>query len=131
LNQKIYGQIETWRNQPIEGEYAYVYLDGIWLKRSWGGEVKKVAVLIAIGVDQEGYRQVLGVAEGMKEDAESWRALLRHLKGRGLRGVELLDSDKCMGLEEALGVFYPDAAWQRCVEHFICTVLSVVPKGKS
>src|SRR5512138_2970127 len=81
LNQKIYQQIETWRNQPIEGEYAYVYLDGIWLKRSWGGEVKKVAVLIAIGVDQEGYRQVLGVAEGM-EDAESWRGFLRYLKRR-------------------------------------------------
>src|SRR5690606_40734187 len=102
-NQSMYLQIETWRNRPIEGEHAYVYLDGIWLKRSWGGEVKKGAVLIAIGVDQEGYRQVLGVAEGMKEDAESWRAFLRYLKRRGLRGVELFVSDKCLGLVEALG----------------------------
>lgn len=131
LNQKIYQQIETWRNHPIEGEYAYVYLDGIWLKRSWGGEVKKVAVLVAIGVDQDGYRQVLGVAEGMKEDAESWRGFLRHLKGRGLSGVELFVSDKCLGLVEALGEFYPDAAWQRCVVHFYRNVLSVVPKGKA
>jgi transposase-like protein len=57
-----------------------VYLDGIWLKRSWDGEVKNVAVLVAIGVDQDGYRQILGVVEGAKEDAESWRQFLRHLK---------------------------------------------------
>src|SRR4051812_27817759 len=71
MAQKVYGQIEAWRNRKIEGQHAYVYLDGIWLKRSWGGEVKNVAVLIAIGVDQEGYRAVLGVAEGAKEDAQS------------------------------------------------------------
>lgn len=131
LNQKIYGQIEAWRNRPIEGEHAYVYLDGIWLKRSWGGEVKKVAVLIAIGVDEQGFREVLGVAEGMKEDAEGWRSFLRHLKGRGLRGVRLFVSDKCLGLVEALGEFYPESAWQRCVVHFYRNVLSVVPRGKA
>lgn len=131
LNQKIYQQIECWRNQPIEGSHAYVYLDGIWLKRSWGGQVKKVAVLIAIGVDSEGYRQILGVAEGMKEDAESWREFLRYLKGRGLSGVELFVSDKCLGLLEVLGEFYPEAAWQRCVVHFYRNVLSVVPRGKA
>src|SRR5215211_3645319 len=51
LNQKVYGQIEAWRNRPIDGEHPYIYLDGIWLKRSWGGEVKTVAVLVAIGVN--------------------------------------------------------------------------------
>jgi len=101
LNQKIYGQIEAWRNRPIEGEHAYVYLDGIWLKRSWGGEVKNVAVLVAIGVNQEGFREILGVAEGAREDAESWRTFLRHLKERGLKGVRLFISDKCLGLVEA------------------------------
>ena len=66
LNQKIYAQIEAWRNRPIEGEHPYVYLDGIWLKRSWGGEVKNVAVLVAIGVRSDGYREILGVAEGLR-----------------------------------------------------------------
>ncbi len=84
LNQKLYKRIDAWRNRPIEGEFAYVSLDGIWLKRSWGGEVKNVAVLVAIGVDQDGYRQVPGVCEGTKEDAESWQGFLRHLKERGL-----------------------------------------------
>jgi putative transposase len=130
LNQKIYQQIDAWRNRQIAGEYAYVYLDGIWLKRSWGGEVKNLAVLIAIGVDQEGYREVLGVAEGAKEDAESWRSFLRQLKARGLSGVKLFITDKCLGLIEALGEFYPAAAWQRCVVHFYRNVFTVVPRGK-
>jgi len=131
LNQQLYERIEAWRNQPITGRFAYVYLDGIWLKRSWGGEVKKVAVLVAIGVDQDGYRQILGVVEGAKEDAESWRQFLRHLKERGLAGVELVTSDKCLGLVEALGEFYPEAAWQRCMVHWFRNVLSVIPTGKA
>ena len=130
LNQKIYMQIEAWRNRPIEGQHAYVYLDGIWLKRSWGGEVKNVAVLVAIGVREDGYREILGVVEGVKEDTGSWRNFLRHLKERGLQGVRLFVSDKCLGLVEALGEFYPDAAWQRCMVHWYRNVMSVVPKGK-
>jgi transposase-like protein len=131
LNKKIYGQIETWRNQPLQGEHPYVYLDGIWLKRTWGGEVRNVAVLVAVGVNRDGYREVLGVMEGAKEDTESWRTFLRHLKGRGLTGVRLVISDKCLGLVEALGEFYPEAAWQRCVVHFYRNVFTVVPRGKA
>jgi putative transposase len=130
LNQKIYTQIEAWRNRPIEGEHAYVYLDGIWLKRSWGGEVKNVAVLVAIGVRSDGYRAILGVVEGTKEDTESWRTFLRHLKQRGLERVQLFVSDKALGLIEALGEFYPEAGWQRCMVHWYRNVMSVVPKGK-
>lgn len=131
LNQKIYAQIETWRNRPIEGEHAYVFLDGIWLKRCWGGEVKNVAVLVAIGVGSDGYREILGVSEGAKEDSESWRNFLRHLKSRGLKGVQLVISDKCLGLVEALAEFYPEAAWQRCAVHFYRNVFTVVPKSKA
>ncbi|KKR03211.1 MAG: Transposase mutator type [Candidatus Uhrbacteria bacterium GW2011_GWF2_39_13] len=98
LNKQIYGKIEEWRNRPIEGEFAYVYLDGIYLKRSWGGEMKNVAVLVAIGVDADGYRTVLGFSEGCKEDKASWSNFLRYLKGRGLRGVKLFISDKCLFL---------------------------------
>jgi putative transposase len=131
LNQKIYVTIEEWRNQPIGDEYAYVYLDGIWLKRSWGGEVHNVAILVAIGVRRDGYREVLGVCEGAKEDKESWRNFLRHLKDRGLKGVKLVISDKCLGLIEALAEFYPEARWQRCVVHWYRNVLRLVPKGKA
>jgi putative transposase len=62
LNKKIYGTIEAWRNRPIEGEHPYVYLDGIVLKRSWAGEVRNVSLLVAIGVNAEGYREILASA---------------------------------------------------------------------
>ena len=130
LNQKIYGRIEEWRNWPIEGEYAYVYLDGIWLKRSWGGEVRNITVLVAIGVRSDGYREIIGVAEGVKEDLESWRGFLRYLKSRGLKGMRLFISDKCLGLVEALGEFYPEAQWQRCMVHWYRNVFTVTPRGR-
>jgi putative transposase len=130
LNQKLYERIETWRNEPIQGDHPYVYLDGIWLKRSWAGEVRNVSVLVAVGVDQEGFRDILGVMEGPKEDLESWRAFLRHLKERGLKGIRLIVSDKCMGLVEAAGEFYPAALWQRCVVHWYRNIFSEVPSTK-
>jgi putative transposase len=130
LNQKIYVHIDGWRNRPIEGEHPYVFVDGIWLKRAWGGEVENVAVLVAIAVGADGYREILAVCEGTKEDKESWRNFLRHLKQRGLKGVRLVISDKCLGLTEALGEFFPEAQWQRCVVHWYRNVFTAVPKGK-
>ena len=66
LNKKIYGTIEAWRNRPIEGEHPYVYLDGMVLKRSWAGEVRNVSLLVAIAVNGEGYREILGICEGAR-----------------------------------------------------------------
>ena len=130
LNKKIYGTIEAWRNRPIKSSYPFIYLDGISLKRSWAGEVRNVSVLVCIGVNEDGCREILGVAEGAREDAESWRTFLRYLKQRGLKGVELIISDKSLGLVEVLGEFYQKAQWQRCVVHFYRNVFTAVPKGK-
>ena len=76
--------------QPITGEHPYVFVDGVYLKRSWGGEVQNVSVLVAVGVNEEGYREILGVAEGSREDKGSWGNFLRYLKERGLKGVRLM-----------------------------------------
>ena len=130
LNQKVYQQIDDWRNKPIEGKHPYVYLDGTYLKRSWGGEVKNVAILVAIGVAEDGYREVLGIAEGGKEDKASWLKFMRHLKERGLDGTRLFVSDACLGLVESLGEVFPEACWQRCVVHWYRNAWSCVPKGK-
>jgi len=130
LNKKIYEEIEKWRNLPLENHYAYVYLDGIWMKRSWGGEVKNISVLVAIGVNQDGFREIIGVAEGTKEDKDSWQRFLRYLKERGLSNVDLFISDKSLGLVESIPEFYPDAKWQRCIVHFYRNVFSMVPQGK-
>jgi len=127
LNKKVYTHIEAWRSRPIEGEYPYVYLDGIVLKRSWAGEVRNVSVLVAIGVGEDGYRKVLGITEGHKEDKAGWSAFLKHLKDRGLSGVRLIISDACMGLVESAAEFYPEAQWQRCTVHFYRNIFTVVP----
>jgi len=130
LNQKIYKRIETWCNRPIEDEFPYLYLDGIVLKRTWADEVRNVSVLVAIGVDSEGFRHVLGVREGAKEDKAGWSGFLRHLKKRGLKNVKLIISDACLGLTESAGDFYPEAKWQRCIVHFYRNVFTVVPRSK-
>ena len=109
LNKKVYKHIERWRTQKIEGDDAYVYLDGIVLKRSWGGDVKNVSVLAAIGVDSDGYRRILGVSEGYKEDKAGWLGFLKELKERGLTGVRLMISDACLGLVESIAEVFPDA----------------------
>ena len=128
LNQKIYGSIEQWRMRPIDEVYPYIFLDGIYLKRSWGGEMQHVSVLVAIGVNNDGYREILGIAEGLREDKESWSNFLRYLKERGLKGVKLVVSDKCLGLFEVVGDFFPEAKWQRCVVHWYRNAFSICPK---
>jgi putative transposase len=85
----------------------------LWLKRSWGGEVHNVSLLVRTGENDEGFREAWAVAEGSKEDKASWTALLRHLKERGLKGVRLFVSDKRLGLVESLGELYPEVLWQR------------------
>src|SRR3974390_1247066 len=130
LNKKIYGTLEAWRNRAIEGEHPYVYLDGIVLKRSWAGEVRNVSLLVAIGVNDNGYREILGICEGAKEDKAGWSAFLKHLKERGLKGIRLIISDACLGLAESAAEFFPEAAWQRCVVHWYRNIFSHVPSTK-
>jgi putative transposase len=130
LNQKIYRHIEAWRNRAIDGQFTYLYLDGVILKRSWAGEVCNVSVLVAIGIGTDGFRQILGVAECEKEDLEGWRGFLHHLKDRGLQGVRLIVSDACRGLTEAAAEVFADSDWQRCVVHVYRNVFSHVPNGK-
>ncbi len=130
LNKKVYVHIEKWRNRPLKGTYPYVYLDGIFLKRCCGGEVENVSILVAIAVDDDGYREIIGAAEGAKEDKASWLEFLRSLKERGLSGTQLFVGDKCLGLVETIGEVFPQAKYQRCVVHFYRNVFSVVPHGK-
>lgn len=90
LNQKIYGKIDELRNRPLVGDFPYVFLDGLWLKRNWGGEVKNASVLVALGVAQSGYREILGVSEGAKEDKASWAAEQERRSGQTLRTADKL-----------------------------------------
>lgn len=128
LNQKAYVHIEEWRNRKLHARYPYVYVDGIYLKRNWGGEYENVSILVAIGVDEDGYREVIGAREGLKEDKESWKGFFVWLKERGLDGVRMVVGDKCLGMCETLGEVFPGAKYQRCTVHFYRNVFSATPR---
>lgn len=108
-------------------KYPYVYVDGIYLRGNWGGKYENVAILVAIAVDEDGYREVLGAAEGMKEDKASWISFFQWLKGPG---VKLIVGDKCLAMLEVVGEVFPEATYQRRVVHFYRNVFSVVPKSR-
>ena len=128
LNKKAYENIERWRNRKLSSDpYPYVYVDGIFLKRCWGEEFENISVLVAIGVTSDGYREILGAAEGLKEDLESWKNFFVWLKSRGLTGVKLIIGDKAYGMVEAISQVFPEAKYQRCTVHFYRNVFSVVP----
>jgi putative transposase len=97
------------------------------MKRSWAGEVRNVSLLVASAVNSEGFREILGICEGAKEDKSGWSAFLRHLVERGLKGVRLIISDACRGLVESAAEYLPDAQWQRCMVHFYRNIFSHVP----
>lgn len=126
---KVYGEIEAWRKRPLDSECPYVFMDGVWHKRFWGGSVENVSVLVAIGVDGDGRREVIGVAEGMKEDSASWEQFVRSMIERGLGGVGLVVGDRCAGLVSTVSSMLPNARYQRCMVHFMRNVLSKVPPG--
>jgi transposase-like protein len=130
LNKKAYEHIEQWRTRPLSGKYPYVYVDGVYLKRSWGGEIQNVSVLVAIGVNEDGCREIIGAAEGMKEDKDSWRSFFVWLKERGLEGVRLIIGDKNLGMLETIPEVFPDARYQRCTVHFYRNIFSVTPRNK-
>lgn len=130
LNEKAYRSVEEWRSRPLAGEYPYVFIDGIYLKRSWGGSYENVSILVAIGVDGDGRREIIGCAEGFTESKDSWREFLLWLKGRGLSGVRMVTGDKCQGMVGALEEVFPQARYQRCTVHFYRNVFSKVPKQK-
>ena len=131
LNHKAYAQIEEWRNRKLEVEYPYVYLDGIYLKKNWGGSIENIAILVALGVNSAGNREIIGAAEGGKEDKESWLQFLRSLKERGLNGTRLMIGDKCLGLVDAINEVFPKADYQRCFVHLIRNVLRDVPRKRA
>ena len=114
---RVYAQIDQWRQRPLSQPYPYVFMDGVWHKRSWGGAVENVSVLVAIGVGSDGHREVIGVAEGMKEDATSWRNFIASLIARGPGGVRMVTGDRCAGLVNTVGELLPEAHHQRCMVH--------------
>ncbi len=116
-------QLEAWRNRPLEGEWPYLFVDALYQKARHNGRVVSMAVLIVVGVNDEGYRSVLAVEVAHSENEADYDDLFRALSGRGLRGVKLVVSDDHKGLKAAVQRNFPGVAWQRCQVHFMRNLL--------
>lgn len=128
LNKKLDGELARFAGRELEEEYPYLIVDARYEKVRENGVIQSRAVQVAIGIDWEGRRQVLGVELANRESATSWREFLLKLKGRGLRGVRLVVSDDHAGLKKAIGEVLPEAAWQRCYVHFLRNALDHLPR---
>lgn len=112
-------RVAEFRNRPLDaGPYTFVWLDALTQKVREGGRVVNVHCLVAVGVNAEGQREVLGLDVAAAEDGAGWLAFLRGLVARGLTGVQLVVSDAHAGLVEAIGAALPGTAWQRCRTHW-------------
>ncbi|WP_117215882.1 IS256 family transposase [Allorhizocola rhizosphaerae] len=123
-------QVEAFRSRPLDsGHYTFVSLDALTMKVRENGRTVNVACLVAVGVNVEGYREVLGLDVVSDEDGAGWLAFLRSLTARGLKGVKLVISDAHRGLVNAIAATLPGAAWQRCRTHYLRNLLTKVPKS--
>jgi putative transposase len=130
ITSRLEGQPRDWRQRPLgEKAYPYLYLDATYLKVRWGASVTSMALLACVGVDEEGFREVLAVEVAGSEKGAAYASLLRGLLDRGLRGVRLVASDDHEGIKAAVCGELPGVDWQRCVVHFERNVLSHVPSS--
>lgn len=117
-----------WRERPLaEKTYPYLYLDATYLKVRWGSSVSSMALLACVGVDEEGFREILAVEVAGSEKGAAYASVLRGLLDRGLKGVRLVVSDDHEGIKAAVSGELPGVDWQRCVVHFERNVLAHVP----
>jgi putative transposase len=131
INQRLDEELERFMCRQLEEEYSYVILDARYERVRQDGIISSRAVLVAIGVDWEGRRQVLGVELANRESSSSWKEFLLRLKSRGLRGVLYVVSDDHPGLKSAIAQVLPEALWQRCYVHFLRNALDYLPRRKA
>ncbi len=123
-------EVASFRGRPLDGgPYRLVSLDALALKVREEGRIVSAAALIAIGVNREGHREILGLDVVTSEDGTAWTSFLRDLVARGLAGVALVTSDAHEGLKGAIAAVLPGAGWQRCRTHFARNLLAKVPKS--
>lgn len=122
-------QVEAFRQRPLTRRYPYLWLDATHLKVREGGRVTSNAVVVAYALNDDGYRELVGVDAGCSESESFWLEFLRGLVARGLTGVQLVVSDAHAGLTKAIRAVFAGAAWQRCTVHFMRNVQAKVPKS--
>ena len=128
LCEEIDGKVKAFLDRPIEGDWPYLWLDATYVKVRQNSRVVSVAVIVAVGVNSDGRREVLGMDIGPSEAETFWTAFLRKLRQRGLRGVKLVVSDAHEGLKAAVAKLL-HASWQRCRVHFARNALAYAGKN--
>ncbi|RVL11855.1 IS256-like element ISRm5 family transposase, partial [Sinorhizobium meliloti] len=128
INKRLDESLKAFAERSLEEPFAYLILDARYEKVREAGVVMSQAVLIAVGIDWDGRRQILSVEMAGRESRSAWKDFLVRLKGRGLKGVELVVSDDHAGLVAAIGEVIPEAAWQRCYVHFLRNALDHLPR---
>ena len=124
---RLDAELSAFRNRRLEMAYPYLYLDATYLKVNWGSHVGDLALLVVIGVNAQGFREVLAVESAAGEKKEAYRNLLKGLLQRGLTGVQLVISDDHESIKAAVQIELPSARWQRCIVHFERNILCHVP----
>ena len=123
-------QVEAFRTRPLDaGPYTFLAADALVLKVRENGRTVNVHALLAVGVNADGFREILGLQVSSAEDGAGWLAFFRDLTARGLSGVALVTSDAHRGLAEAIGATLPGATWQRCRTHYAANLMSATPKS--
>jgi putative transposase len=128
INKRLDESLKAFAERPLHEPFAYLILDARYEKVREAGVVASQAVLIAVGIDWDGRRQILAVEMANRESRSAWKDFLVGLKARGLKGVELVVSDDHAGLVAAIGEVIPEAAWQRCYVHFLRNALDHLPR---
>jgi putative transposase len=130
INQQMDEELEKFAQRRLEKEYPYLILDARYEKVRESGVIRTQAVLMAVGINWEGRRSILGVELANRETKTSWREFLLRLKDRGLRGVDLVITDDHEGLKQAVREILPQAVWQRCYVHFLRNALDHLPRKR-
>jgi transposase-like protein len=130
LSGELDQKVAEWRNRPLEGEYPYLIVDALYEKVRRGGKVISQGVLIVMGINSDGMREILEVRIADTENETTWSDLFRDLKRRGLKGVELVTSDNHEGIKNAVKRFFQGSSWQRCQCHFMRNMLRLASKGE-
>ena len=124
---RLDSELSAFRTRRLEQAYPYLYLDATYLKVNWGSHVGDLALLVVIGINERGFREVLAVESAAGEKKEAYRNLLKGLLDRGLSGVQLVISDDHESIKAAVQIELPSARWQRCIVHFERNVLCHIP----
>jgi transposase-like protein len=129
LTEELDQQVQAWASRSLEQEYPFLILDAMQLKVRRQGAVRSTTVMLAVGIREDGQREILGLESAFSETEEGWRRFIRQLKERGLSGVGVATSDAHSGLVQALREAFPGLIWQRCQAHFRRNVLDQTPSS--